>query len=166
MVLHFTEKKNYLQAFYTFEIKLSLIVLVFFDTNQNTNVDVFAKKLIIFSTTLLLNKCWQINITQHQCKDLTVCIPTEHKVYKIEASLHDQQSVYSFTQSTQAIFLPWSIPIILACPFQHYTKQYKYICCLLSKHVHKYVHHLQVLQMKSIPSEDHTALPWTWLTAR
>lgn len=51
------EKKNYLQAFYAFEIKLSFIVLVFSDTNINIDVDVFAKKLIIFSTTLLLNKC-------------------------------------------------------------------------------------------------------------
>lgn len=89
-------KKTDLEAFYAFEIKLSLIVLVFFDTNINIDVDVFAKKLIIFSTTLLLNKCWQINITQHQCKDLTMSIPIEHKVYKIEALLHDQQAVYSF----------------------------------------------------------------------
>lgn len=55
MILHFTEKKNCLQAFYSFEIKLSLIVLVFFDTNINTDVDVFVKTIL--STMLLLNKC-------------------------------------------------------------------------------------------------------------
>lgn len=124
-------KKKYLQAFYTFEIKLSLIVLIFFDTNINTDVDALAKKLITFPTTLLLNKCWQISITQHQCKDLTVCIPIEHKVYKIDALLHDQQAVCA----TQAIILPWSIPIILLFTTTQNDNKYRYY--LLSKHVHK-----------------------------
>lgn len=63
MILQFTEKKIDLQVFYTSEIKISLIVLVFFGTNINTDVDAFAKKLITFSTKQLLNKHWPITIT-------------------------------------------------------------------------------------------------------
>lgn len=37
-----------------------------------------------------------MNIAQHQCKDITMCIPIEHKVYKTDALLHEQQAVYSF----------------------------------------------------------------------
>lgn len=43
MILQFTEKKIDLQVFYTSEIKISLIVLVFFGTNINRDVDAFAK---------------------------------------------------------------------------------------------------------------------------
>lgn len=46
----FQREKKYLQAFYTFEIKLSLIVLVFFDTNKNTAVDVLAKNYLFYNT--------------------------------------------------------------------------------------------------------------------
>lgn len=160
MILHFTEKKNCLQAFYSFEIKLSLIVLVFCDTNINTDVDVFVKTIL--STMLLLNKCWQINITQHQCKD----VPIEHKVYKIDALLHISR-LHTVLHSPHKLWF-FLDPYLSYWHVLFSTTQNnnKYRCYLLSKHVPKYAHHLQFLQMKSIPSEDHTALPWTWLPAR